>query len=281
LQVPSLPGTAHDLHVPVQSVMQHLPWAQNVELHSSLAPQLAPIGFLPQLPPMQVLGATQSASVVHVVRHVLLSVAHWYGAHDCVVAPVQPPALSQVAVVVRVDPSHASIAQTTPALPLKRSHAPVPSHTPVVPQVSAVCVGQRSPGSVPWNAGRQVPSLPGFLHVKQAWSQAVLQQTPSTHCFDPHSAAAVHDSPICLSGWSGLPPSTMVGTSGLPPSMTCASPPPPQPAAAATAALSARKIPRAADRVGRTKATAISKPFARGNSTNSCLFRRLFITRNR
>jgi len=75
--VPSLPAIAHDLQVPAQAVMQHLPWAQNVELHSSFPPQLAPIGFLPQLPPTQVLGATQSASVVHVVRQVLPSVAHW------------------------------------------------------------------------------------------------------------------------------------------------------------------------------------------------------------
>jgi hypothetical protein len=30
--------------------MQHLPCAQNMELHSASAPQLAPIGFLPQLP---------------------------------------------------------------------------------------------------------------------------------------------------------------------------------------------------------------------------------------
>jgi hypothetical protein len=59
-------------------------------------------------------------------------------------------------------PTQPSAAQMTPALPLKRSHWPVPSQTPVVPQVSAVWVGQRSPGSVPWNAGRQVPSLPGF-----------------------------------------------------------------------------------------------------------------------
>ena len=76
LQVPSLPATAHDLHVPAQALMQHFPCAQNVELHSASAPQLAPIGFLPQLPPTQVLGATQSASVEHVVRHDLPSVAH-------------------------------------------------------------------------------------------------------------------------------------------------------------------------------------------------------------
>jgi hypothetical protein len=54
LHVPSLPGTAHDLHVPVQVVEQHLPWAQKPEKHSASAPQLVPGGFLPQLPAMHV-----------------------------------------------------------------------------------------------------------------------------------------------------------------------------------------------------------------------------------
>jgi hypothetical protein len=118
LHVPSLPGTAHDLHVPVQAVEQHLPSAQNVEKHSASAPQLAPIGFLPQLPATHVLGETQSTSVAQVVRHDFPSVAHVKGVHGWVVEPVQAPALSQVPVVVRMDPTQLSAAQTTPALPL-------------------------------------------------------------------------------------------------------------------------------------------------------------------
>jgi hypothetical protein len=117
-QVPSLPGTAHDRQVPVQAMPQHRPCAQIAELHSSLLPQVAPIGFLPQLPATQLLGATQSASVVHVVRQVLPSGAHWNGVHGSVVAPEHPPAMSQVPVVVRMYPTHASSAHTTPALPL-------------------------------------------------------------------------------------------------------------------------------------------------------------------
>jgi hypothetical protein len=116
--VPSLPATAHDLHVPVHADEQHRPCAQNVELHSSLLPQVAPIGFLPQLLLTQLLGATQSASDVHVVRQVFPSVAHWNGVQSCVVAPEHPPALSHVPVVVRAWPEQASAAHTTPALPL-------------------------------------------------------------------------------------------------------------------------------------------------------------------
>jgi hypothetical protein len=117
-QVPSLPPIAHDRQVPVQVVPQHLPCAQIMEKHSSLMPQVAPIGFLPQLPATQLLGATQSASDVHVVRHVFPSGAHWNGVQGCVVAPEHPPALSQVPVVVRMNPTQASAAHTTPALPL-------------------------------------------------------------------------------------------------------------------------------------------------------------------
>lgn len=214
LHVPSLPETAHDLHVPEHMVMQHLPCAQIVELHSLSLPQLAPIGFLPQLPPTQLLGVTQSASVMQLVRQVLPSEAHWKGVHAWVVAPLQPPELSQVPVVVRMKPTQASAAQTTPALPLKRSQEPVPSQTPVVPQLSAVWVGQRSPGSVPWNAGRQVPSEPGILQVKQALSHALSQQTPSTHWAGmPHSDVVVHGSPSCLVGCSGVPVSILIGAS--------------------------------------------------------------------
>jgi hypothetical protein len=147
--VPSLPATAHDLQVPVQAAEQQRPWAQMFELHSSLLPQVAPIGFLPQLEFWQLLGATQSASDVHVVRHVLPSGAHWNGVHGVVVAPEHWPCSSHVAVVDRMKPTHLSGAHTTPALPLYRAQAPVPSQTPVVPQVSADSAGHLSPGSVP------------------------------------------------------------------------------------------------------------------------------------
>lgn len=55
---------------------------------------------------------------MQVVRHDLPSVAHWNGVHGWVVAPEHVPALSQVPVVVRMNPTHISAAHTTPALPL-------------------------------------------------------------------------------------------------------------------------------------------------------------------
>ena len=196
------------------------------------------------------MGATQSASDVHVVRQVLPSGAHWNGVQGSVVAPEQPPVLSHVPVVVRMNPTQASAAHTTPALPLKRAHAPVPSHTPVVPQVVAASVGQRSPGSVPWNAGRQVPSVPGFTQVKQARLHASLQQTPSTHWPEPHSVEVAHGSPSAFAGLSGMPVLSGVAVSGViamsaatsrPASGFTVSPPPPQaPAVASNASITAQ-----------------------------------------
>jgi hypothetical protein len=116
--VPSLPATAQDLHVPVHVAEQQRPCAQIAELHSASAPHAAPRGFLPQLLLTQVLGATQSVSVMQLVRQVFPSAAHWYGMHDWVVDPEHSPLLSHVPVVVRIEPTQASTAQTTPALPL-------------------------------------------------------------------------------------------------------------------------------------------------------------------
>ncbi len=109
-QVPSLPGTAHDLHVPVQAAEQHRPCAQMRELHSASAPQAAPSGFLPQLLLTQLLGATQSASVVQLVRQ------SWRPSRKVRRARLRagPRAAAgavHVPVVVRMKPTHASSAR--------------------------------------------------------------------------------------------------------------------------------------------------------------------------
>ena len=69
VQVPTVPASAHDWQVPAHAVAQQTPWAQTFESHSPAAAHAAPSGFVVQLPPMQVNGATQSLLTVHVVRH--------------------------------------------------------------------------------------------------------------------------------------------------------------------------------------------------------------------
>lgn len=115
VQVPPLPGRAHDLQLPAQVVAQQTPVAQIVELHSVSPPQVAPRGFLPQLPFRQVLGATQSASVVHVVAHCPFA-PQLNGAQDCEPALGQaPPAPSQRPAEVSVDPVQPAIWHMVPA----------------------------------------------------------------------------------------------------------------------------------------------------------------------
>src|SRR5690348_9727179 len=84
VQVPTVPAIAHDWQVPPHAVAQQTPWAQKPDTHSPLAPQATPVAFFAQLPPMQVKGATQSASTVHVFRQAVP--LHMYGSHIDVVA---------------------------------------------------------------------------------------------------------------------------------------------------------------------------------------------------
>jgi len=81
VQVPTLLGTAHERQVPVQVVPQQTPCSQKPELHSGPPPHAAPIGFLPQLPLMQLLGARQSASLVQMVKQ-RPSLPQLNGVHD-------------------------------------------------------------------------------------------------------------------------------------------------------------------------------------------------------
>ena len=68
--MPTVPVRPHDRQMPTQAVAQQTPCSQKFELHSPAAPHVAPIGFLPQLPPMQVFWPVQSVFAAHVVLQV-------------------------------------------------------------------------------------------------------------------------------------------------------------------------------------------------------------------
>jgi hypothetical protein len=70
-QVPTLPVSAHDWQVPLQSLSQQNPCEQNPELHSAAIPQLTPVCFLPQVVPRHEFGDRQSAVEVPTVQLVL------------------------------------------------------------------------------------------------------------------------------------------------------------------------------------------------------------------
>jgi hypothetical protein len=66
VQVPTLPASEHDMHVPVQAVLQQTLFTQWPDAQSESSPdeQVPPIGILPQLMLTQVLPVVQSLAVV-------------------------------------------------------------------------------------------------------------------------------------------------------------------------------------------------------------------------
>jgi hypothetical protein len=69
VQSPSVPTSAHDLHAALQVVTQQTPCAHTPEAHSVAPEQGAPGSFFPHELPLQTLGETQFAEVVHASKH--------------------------------------------------------------------------------------------------------------------------------------------------------------------------------------------------------------------
>ena len=77
--------------MPVHAVAQQTPCAQKLDAHSVAAVQVCPSGFFEHVPPLQTLGAAQSAFVVHVVLHAFAVVSQTYGLHDELAAVAHMP----------------------------------------------------------------------------------------------------------------------------------------------------------------------------------------------
>jgi hypothetical protein len=127
---------------------------------------------------------------------------------------MQAPLPSQRAAEVSVDPPHVCGVQSDPREYLRQ--APVPSHTPSVPQVAIPWSVQSLRGSVPTSAGRQVPTLPWAAQVTHNPLQAALQQTPSAQNPLAQALPCVHAVPTANPG--APPPSPGLPPSDAPPS---------------------------------------------------------------
>ena len=193
VQAPALPESAHEAQVPGQAVAQHTSCAQMPVLHSTSLAQTAPMGTFPQLPFMQVLGARQSASVAQVVLH-WPEAPQTNGAQGWLCAAAHTPCPSQRCANVSVEPAQPALWQMTPAEYL--SQAPVPSQTPLVPQVATPWSSQLLRGSVPTSAGMHVPTFPAPAQVRQTPSHVSLQQTPSAQNPEAHWLPPEHADPI-------------------------------------------------------------------------------------
>jgi len=103
VQVPAEPGSAHDLHVPLQSDTQQTPCAQMFEAQSLSAVQIPPGGSLPQLFIVHLFPVVQSTSAEQFVRHCPLP-PHWNAPQDCASGVTHLPAPSQDPAAVNVEP---------------------------------------------------------------------------------------------------------------------------------------------------------------------------------
>jgi len=212
VQVPRLaPGSAHDLHVPVQLLAQQTPCSQKPESQSPAAEQVRPSGRLVQAPALQMVGATQSASAEQLVLHALVAVSQTNApGHAVTVAATQVPVPLHDRGDDSMDPLQLGPAQAVPAEYLWQ--APAPSQVLSVPQLGAPWSAHCDGTTGAWPAGmfEQVPSLPLSAHDLQALPQAVPQQTPCSQKPDAHSPVVAHGVP---GGF--LPQLIAVQTAGL------------------------------------------------------------------
>jgi hypothetical protein len=174
VHVPSVPASAHDLHVAVHAVAQQTLCAQMPLAQSVPAAHPAPFGRLVQTPLEQMFGETQSVSALHDILQT--PEPHPYGSHIDVVAAWHVPVPLQVRADVSVDPVQVAAAQVVPAA--YRRHAPLPLHIPSVPQVAAVASVHWSSGSAPLGTLVHAPTVPAIAHDLHVPVQAVAQQTP-------------------------------------------------------------------------------------------------------
>jgi hypothetical protein len=133
-QVPRLPASAHERHVPVQLELQQTPCWQRPEAHSAPPAHAVPSTFFAHCVPMQTLGATQSASVAQ-ARRQLPFVPHRNGSQGTTVGVWQTPVPLHVCGGVYVACVQLSAPQVVPLA--YRRQPPTPSQAPSVPQLAA------------------------------------------------------------------------------------------------------------------------------------------------
>lgn len=163
------------------------------EAQSDVVSHMPPCGTLPHFPFTQLFPFVQSLSVWQVVKHPVVPL-HWKGAHWVVVAAAQTPAAVQVRALVVTAPMQLAGMHTVPVGYFWQ--APLPSHTPFVPQDAAPASLHVPAGSLlPAGTLEHVPSNPFTLQALHAPVQVVLQQTPWAQCPDWHWLSVWHVRP--------------------------------------------------------------------------------------
>lgn len=174
VQVPSAPASAQDAHPPVQLEAQQYPCWQKPEAHCAVPEHAVPSGCSEQVPPLQTLGAVQSALVVQLVLQTLFVVSQAKAWHEEAVGGVQVPVPLQSAGGENIEPVQLPGAHCVPAAYFW--HAPAPSQKPLLPQVGAPASLHCASGSWPDGTLTQAPRLPVSPQDWQVPVHAELQQ---------------------------------------------------------------------------------------------------------
>jgi hypothetical protein len=104
VHLPRDDGSAHEMQLPLQALLQQTPWAQKPLAHSPAAAQVWPFCLGPQLPFVQACVASQSASVVQWLLQAPST--HRNGEQLCTPCGRQVPLPSQVPAVFKRAPVH-------------------------------------------------------------------------------------------------------------------------------------------------------------------------------
>jgi hypothetical protein len=177
VQVPRAPAEAQYWQRPAQAVLQQTPSTQLPLAHWSPLVQVWPLPRGPQLPLLQTLGATQSASAVQLC----LQPPSWQmkGAQSSGWPLTHSPSPSHSEAPIKVRPAlQMPMPQEVPAACL--AQPPWPLHMPLWPQVCGESMRQMPWGSgMPTGTGTHSPMRSGWLQLTQPPVQAWLQHTPS------------------------------------------------------------------------------------------------------
>jgi hypothetical protein len=185
--LPRALGREQVWQLPAQSLLQQTPSTHFPDWHCSPALQSWPSPRKPQLPPLQVTPAAHWVSATQLVMQAPPSQVD--GLHEIGAPSRQVPSPSQVpAGMNRSAPSQPPSLHRVPVLYL--AQPPWPLQNPLCPQVSGSSLRQTPWGSFsPAGTGEHCPSCSGTLQATHAPVQLTLQQTPSTHSSESHSAS--------------------------------------------------------------------------------------------
>ena len=165
-------------HAPSHALSQQTPFAQKPLAHSSFT-EHGMVTLFEHDPLVQGIPSSHCVSLAQALKQLPVAGLHAKGEQDIFGPVTHAPMPLQTEAGVRTPSEHEPAAQAVP--PGYKSQLPVPSHSPVCPQVDAMSLRQIPCGSgAPAATGAHIPMLPTRPQLSHGPLHATLQQIPST-----------------------------------------------------------------------------------------------------